>query len=383
MQNTKAGEIIAESEAYLPTREVDQERLQKGLLDDVLILTWDSRNGLHYPKEVVARDIRHYEGAKVNLDHRSLPAGSNGEINDVPVSSRFGSLQNCRVVSEGLRATLKFNPHHSFAKEFMWWATNDPKGVGMSHFARVSKSPQNRNGKVVNVVESILQVASVDIVADPATTTGLFSESARNRIVRESAGETGTTLDEMTTEDTTETPEDNMETPDVIGASLTDKATLSDFLSELLMASPVTGEEKSQVLADLMSAMEMNEDGQDVTAIPMTDMPPAMESLTLKRLRGRGRLGQWASAQLLSDKIVRESLNKEKELDLVIESFGLSSEMVSESLRSELLELPESLQRTVLSARTVGRAVPTSAGPRSGGNYDAKKNADETDWDRV
>lgn len=142
-----------------------------GIVHGVKVLGLKSANGRVYRESAVSRAIRMYEGAKVNIDH---PEGAN----DRPRSygDRFGHLKNIRQESDGLYGDLHFNPKHRLAEQFAWDAEHASENVGLSHnvMARTSKE----NGQIV--VEEILKVNSVDLVADPATTRGLFEHEEQN-----------------------------------------------------------------------------------------------------------------------------------------------------------------------------------------------------------
>lgn len=150
------------------TLRVDQAT---GIVRGVKVLGFKSANGRVYRESAVSRAIRMYEGAKVNVDH---PEGAN----DKPRSygDRFGHLRAIRQESDGLYGDLHFNPKHRLAEQFAWDAEHAAENVGLSHnvMARTSKE----NGQVV--VEEILKVNSVDLVADPATTRGLFEHQEQN-----------------------------------------------------------------------------------------------------------------------------------------------------------------------------------------------------------
>jgi len=74
----------------------------------------------------------------------------------------------------GLFGDLFYNPKHPLAEQLLWDAEHAPHNVGLSHnvLARTT-----RRGKTVAVTE-IVSVLSVDLVADPATTRGLFEEQS-------------------------------------------------------------------------------------------------------------------------------------------------------------------------------------------------------------
>ena len=70
----------------------------------------------------------------------------------------------------GLFADFHFNPKHALAEQLLWDAEHAPENVGFSH--NVEARTARRGDHVV--VEAITRVQSVDLVADPATTRGLF-----------------------------------------------------------------------------------------------------------------------------------------------------------------------------------------------------------------
>lgn len=328
---------IRESAIQLPTQ-VSDEDLEKGIVDNVLVLTWESRNGLHYPREMVERHIALYDGASVNLDHRADPN------TDVPVSRRFGRISQPRITPDGVRARLQFNPNHPFAVEFKWWIRNDSKGLGLSHYAQIKKKPKEINGRWVEVVESIGRVASVDIVADPATTNGIFES---------------------------EKLMDPIADPATIGAGLTDKASLMAFLQALMTACPVTPEEQQGALEEVLA-------GMDSMMVPTPDAPVAMESQALDRLARKGRLGAWAAAKIKGLITNGVTMSRAQQLAAIQAELGVAGEFVSESLKTTLLTLNEKDQRSIL-ANLVPRQGPKSA-PPAGGTFDAKKVAAETQW---
>src|SRR5690606_17000391 len=96
---------------------------------------------------------------------------------------RLGAIRDVKFrAGEGLFADLHYNPKHPLAEQLAWDAEHAPEQVGLSHnvLARTS-----RDGETT-VVEAITRVESVDLVADPATTRGLFEQTAPNALVFES-----------------------------------------------------------------------------------------------------------------------------------------------------------------------------------------------------
>ena len=145
---------------------VDREA---GQIRGVKILGLESKNGRSYAKETAARAVGLYEGAKVNVNHPKGPASGPRDYQD-----RIGVLRNVRVEpgDGGLRADFAFNPKHALAEQLMWDAEHAPENVGFSH--NVEARTSRKGGQTI--VEEIVRVQSVDLVADPATTRGLFEE---------------------------------------------------------------------------------------------------------------------------------------------------------------------------------------------------------------
>lgn len=137
-----------------------------GLVRDVKVLGLESANRRRYTQEAIGNAVSQYERAKINFDHPDTPNKSRG------YRDRFALLINCHLAEDGaFRADLMYNPEHAEAKSFAWWAKNAPEAIGLSHNA-VGQGKTDAAG--IFVIEKILSVRSVDIVADPASTKGLF-----------------------------------------------------------------------------------------------------------------------------------------------------------------------------------------------------------------
>lgn len=143
----------------------------RGVIRGVKLLGLESRNGRKYLAGALNKAATLYEGAKVNVNH---PKGSPLAARDY--QDRLGSIRNVRVTTEGLFGDLHYNPKHALAEQLAWDAEHAPENVGFSHNveARTSRS----SGQTV--VEAILKVQSVDLVADPATTRGLFESEGES-----------------------------------------------------------------------------------------------------------------------------------------------------------------------------------------------------------
>lgn len=143
---------------------------QQGILRGVKILGLRSQNGRVYLPEALAAAVGLYEGAKVNVNH---PKGHPRAPRDY--QERIGSLHDVAVrLGDGLYGDLHFNPRHALAEQLLWDAANAPQNVGFSHNVEARTARRDQQ----TVVEAITRVVSVDLVADPATTAGLFEAAA-------------------------------------------------------------------------------------------------------------------------------------------------------------------------------------------------------------
>ena len=146
-----------------PHGRIDRRR---GVINGVKILGLTSRNNRRYPLETLTEAIPLYQNAKVNLNH---PDGNPTEPRRY--QDRFGLVRNVRVIeNEGLFADCHFNPKHLYAEQLLWDAENAPENVGFSHNIEAEVVQESD----MQIVQKILTVRSVDLVADPATTQGLF-----------------------------------------------------------------------------------------------------------------------------------------------------------------------------------------------------------------
>lgn len=141
-----------------------------GVIRGVKLLGLRSKNGRRYQEHALAEAVSLYEGAKVNINH---PKGH--PLSPRDYQDRLGVI--CGVEfrpQQGLFGDLHFNPKHSLSEQLMWDAEHASHNVGLSHnvLARTSREGDE------TVVEAITKVQSIDLVADPATTRGLFEQEA-------------------------------------------------------------------------------------------------------------------------------------------------------------------------------------------------------------
>lgn len=151
-----------------PQRKIDKEN---GVVSGVKILGVKSRNNRVYPLATLRDAAPLYENAKVNVNH---PDGSPTESRKY--QDRVGSIKNVTLQENGLYGDFHFNPKHPLAEQMLWDAERAPENFGFSH--NVEAVVRLENG--AQVVDKIVRVRSVDLVADPATTSGLFESTTLN-----------------------------------------------------------------------------------------------------------------------------------------------------------------------------------------------------------
>ena len=190
---------------------------QRGVIRGVKILGIHSRNGRTYLAEAVEHAVPLYEGAKVNVNHARGAAASPRDYQD-----RIGVIRNVAVrADEGLFGDFHFNPKHALAEQLLWDAEHAPENVGFSHNVMARTG---RRGDTV-VVEAITKVQSVDLVADPATTQGLFEASGAASPADPGAAQETVLLESLTLERLREAR------PDLLQQSLADSRERLETLS--------------------------------------------------------------------------------------------------------------------------------------------------------
>jgi hypothetical protein len=166
---------------------VDREQ---GVIRGVKLLGLSSRNGRRYREAALVEAIGLYEGAKVNVNH---PKGH--PLSPRDYQDRLGVVRGVEFrTGEGLFGDLHFNPRHILSEQLIWDAEHAPQNVGMSHNVLARTMQQGSD----IVVEAITKVQSIDLVADPATTSGLYehavSEDHAAAEATESSSEATTSL---------------------------------------------------------------------------------------------------------------------------------------------------------------------------------------------
>jgi hypothetical protein len=142
-----------------------------GIIHGVKVLGVESANNRTYTPQALRDVARLCEGAVVNVDH--VDPGARRSLRD-----RIGRLKDAEVRPDGVYATLVLNKGHDMYGQIMEDAEQSPRNLGLSIDARGAS--KLRDGR--SVVESVDKVLSVDLVANPATTRGLFESTLRESV---------------------------------------------------------------------------------------------------------------------------------------------------------------------------------------------------------
>jgi hypothetical protein len=139
-----------------------------GYVDDVLICGTLSRNKREYPTAVFKRDIAKYEGKFVNCDHGR----------ESSIDRRLGWFSGVHVAVDGKpRGRFNFLKSHPMSPRVIEALERNPALYGFSHVAHCKTRRDISTGR--EVIESIEEVESIDLVADPATTNGLLESRGK------------------------------------------------------------------------------------------------------------------------------------------------------------------------------------------------------------
>jgi hypothetical protein len=163
-----------------------------GVLRGVKLIGLESLNGRRYRPAALSAAVGLYEGAKVNVNHPK-----DGPLAPRDYRDRLGVIRQVEFrPDDGLFGNLHFNPKHALAEQLAWDAEHNPRNVGFSHnvLARLLREGEQ------TVVEAITHVQSVDLVADPAATQGLFEQAANEPTASESPADATVAIDEAAAE---------------------------------------------------------------------------------------------------------------------------------------------------------------------------------------
>ena len=140
-----------------------------GIIYGVKLLGRNSRNGREYSENAMRDAVPMYEGKKVYVDHPTRETMQD----DRKFGDWAGVIRNPRYESGAVYGDIHLRQKSRHYDELIEAAERFNSAFGLSHVA----DGESRMRGGIEVIESITDVFSVDIVTDPATTAGLF-ESA-------------------------------------------------------------------------------------------------------------------------------------------------------------------------------------------------------------
>ena len=169
MTKSTPKELIETEDAF---ESIATKAEEPGIIRGVKLLGLRSRNKRNYDTPGVKESgLRLMEGVQVYIDHP--------EKAETPRSYRdkFGQIRNVRYeAGKGHFGDLHYNPKHQAAEQFLWDVENSPSTQGFSINSKIKPGKTDRSGDVI--VESLEIVRSVDIVAKPATNSGIFESES-------------------------------------------------------------------------------------------------------------------------------------------------------------------------------------------------------------
>lgn len=123
--------------------------------------------GRRYLAEAFANGrVQRYNGKPIFLNHPAKPTDSRDYRDKIAV------VENARTRADGMPiGDLVVNPKNPYAEQFLWDAEHSPNSCGMSHRALFKwRAGTDQFAEAVELEE----VLSVDVVVEPATTSGVF-----------------------------------------------------------------------------------------------------------------------------------------------------------------------------------------------------------------
>src|SRR3972149_2763445 len=137
---------------------------EKGEIRGVKLLGMESKNKRRYTREAMANAVPLYQVRKVYVDHPK----PNDMESDRSMDRWAGTIKNARFGEDGIYGDIKLRKKSDFFEGIIEAAQEFPTDVGFSHVA----DGESRMEKDTEIVESIKEEFSVDLVTDPATTHG-------------------------------------------------------------------------------------------------------------------------------------------------------------------------------------------------------------------
>lgn len=158
----------------IPAERIDREA---GIVRGVRVLGSVSRNKRRYTEGALNDAVRIYEGLGVNLNHpdRKNPA------QERLVQEQFGELRNVKRRGEAVYADHHFPLSDPYTPRYLEACERFPYKLGFSH---VAEGDCRYEGDM-QIVDSLTEAHSADLVTKPATNIGVFESEDQRRNVKE------------------------------------------------------------------------------------------------------------------------------------------------------------------------------------------------------
>lgn len=310
---------------------------------DVTVLGPVSRNlkqdgqGRKYLPQALEAAARLFEGVKVYLDHAEIIDMPDGTQKVTPhrVNEYVGRLFGTKVVDGRVRAEklVVYNRLHEPLISSI--ANSDPTGIGLSpDFNTV----RDENDDVVDVLEAY----SVDLVAEPATTSGLYEHRSTEVKIMADAPQSGNTpppsgdtppkeppktLDSIPWDQAT--PEElKKNRPDIVGALLREYADgLNEMAAKLTematgMSPPSSDKSSGDGRAD-----NGNAGGGSSGTNPPTGSAPSKEHFERRRLQAENRVLRISTSRSVA--LGQESL---RAVTLLAAEDGITDDQITKAI---------------------------------------------------
>ncbi len=158
------GETISENFTLeLQEASIDEKSL---IIKNTVILGPVSLNKRRYPEDVQKAAVGLFEGVKAYLNHPPI-----GSVDPRDVRDLIGTHKNVRVVEGKMRSDLHLIDNVTVREHVLPIAKSQPNLIGNSIVARVV---MERAKDGFEEIKKIMAARSVDLVAEPGTTSGLF-----------------------------------------------------------------------------------------------------------------------------------------------------------------------------------------------------------------
>lgn len=228
-----AGEIFTENLDAVIEGEYDEANM---IIRGHKILGIESKNNRRYPIDVQKESTGVFEGAKAYLNHpKTRDASEARDVRDL-----IGQHRNIRVEASGTHSDLHLLDNPTVRDYVLPFVKTAPHLVGASV---VVKALMKQNDDGIPEATKILACRSVDLVAEPATTNGLYESQGGNKNPQEG---------------------DNMEMKDLTLDVLKDKR--PDLLKLIEEASLKTKNGEVETLRDVVK-----EQGEKLIALEVKD----------------------------------------------------------------------------------------------------------------